>query len=131
MKTFPIVLGATVVLLLATGGAPVAEERVARHAGQIQSVHPSDGTLIIEELGVNGVAQLVEVNIHGAAVVRIWRDPLTPWEWRERRTSIYRWPAGTYVVVIGSKSSSGAIDARRIEIPRITSESLRTPEMKP
>jgi len=113
-----ILVPTVLVLLLATHDA-VAGDRVARHAGHILSIRPSDGTLVIEELGANGVAQELEVNIHGAAVVRLWRDPQAPWEWLERRTSIYRWPVGTFVVVIGSTTKSGAIEAHRIEIPAL------------
>lgn len=131
MNISRIVVRTVLVLLLATIDASAAGDRVARHAGHIQSVRPSDGTLVIEELGANGVAELLEVGMHGAEVVRVWRDPTKPWEWRERPTSIYRWPVGTFVVVIGSTTGSGAVEARRIEIPWVTSESSRVPDITP
>ena len=102
-------------VLAADGGA-------ARHTGNIHSVRPSDGTLIIEELGSGGVSQVLDVGIRAAIVVRIWRDPTDPWTWRERLTSIYRWPVGTYVVVIGRKIDKGSVEASRIEIPKVLSE---------
>ena len=55
-------------------------------------------------------------------MVRIWRDPADPWTWRERPTSIYRWPVGTYVVVIGRRIDQGSVEASRIEIPKVMSE---------
>jgi hypothetical protein len=95
---------------------------VARHTGSIQSVRPSDGILIIEELGTGGVSEVLEVGIREAKVVRIWRDPADPWTWRERLTSIYRWPVGTFVVVIGRRIDDGSVQASRIEIPKVMSE---------
>ena len=94
----------------------------ARHTGNIQSVRPLDGTLIIEELGPGGVPEALDVRIRTATVVRIWRDPADPWTWRERLTSIYRWPVGTYVVVIGRTIDNGSVEATRIEIPKVMSE---------
>lgn len=95
---------------------------VARHAGHIHSVRPSDGMLFIEELGRDGVSEVLEVRIQSAKVVRVWRDPVDPWTWRERATSIYRWPVGTFVVVIGRTIHEGSVEASRIEIPKITPE---------
>lgn len=97
-------------------------DRVARHAGHIQSVRPSDGMLIIEELGKDGVSEVLGVWIRRAQVVRIWRDPADPWKWREGVTSIYWWPVGTFVVVIGRTIHEGSVEASRIEIPEIMSE---------
>ena len=57
-----------------------------------------------------------------AKVVRIWRDPVDPWTWRERVTSVYRWPVGTFIVVIGCTIHAGSVEASRIEIPKIMSE---------
>jgi hypothetical protein len=94
----------------------------ARHTGNIQSVRASDGTLMIEELGTGGVSKVLDVGIRRATVVRIWRDPADPWTWRERLTSIYRWPVGTYVVVIGRRIDKGSVEASRIEIPKVMSE---------
>lgn len=95
---------------------------VARHTGSIQSVRPSDGTLSIEELGTDGVFDVLEIGIRKATVVRVWRDPADPWTWRERLTSIYRWPVGTFVVVIGRRIDRGSVEASRIEIPKVMSE---------
>jgi len=78
--------------------------------------------LIIEELGRDGVSEVLEVRIQSAKVVRVWRDPVDPWTWRERATSIYRWPVGTFVVVIGRTIHEGSVEASRIEIPKITPE---------
>lgn len=98
----------------AAGGEP------ARHTGHIQSVRPSDGMLFIEETGTD--SQVLKVWTRGATVVCLWRDPADPWTWREGPTSIYRWPVGTFVVVIGRRTDGGAVQASRIEIPRIMSE---------
>ncbi len=95
---------------------------MARHTGHIQSVRPSDGMLFIEELGTDGGSEVLAVSIREAKVVRIWRDPADPWTWRERATSIYRWPVGTFVVVTGRTIREGSVEASRIEIPKIMSE---------
>ena len=57
-----------------------------------------------------------------ARVVRTWRDSADLGVKRERVTSIYRWPVGTFVIVIGSEGSMGSIEASRVEIPKVTSE---------
>lgn len=100
----------------AAGGEP------ARHTGHIQSVRPSDGMLFIEEPGGNGVSRVLKVCTRSATVVRLWRDPADPWTWRQDLTSIYRWPVGTFVVVIGRRIDEGSVEASRIEIPKIMSE---------
>jgi len=100
----------------AAGGEP------ARHTGHIQSVRPSDGMLFIEEPGTDGVSQVLKVWTRSAKVVRLWRDPADPWTWHEGLTSIYRWPVGTFVVVIGRRIDEGSVEASRIEIPKIMSE---------
>jgi hypothetical protein len=97
-------------------------EGPARYAGHIQSVRPADGTLVIEEVGADDVSDLLHVRIRGADVVRTWRDPSDPRRWRERVTSIYRWPVGTFVVVTGRTTDSGSIEASRVEIPKIAAE---------
>ena len=111
-----------VLFLLVTPSMSSPGGGVARHTGNIHSVRPSDGTLIIEELGSGGVSEVLEVGIRAAKVVRIWRDPADPWTWRERLTSIYRWPVGTFVVVIGRRIDGGSVEASRIEIPKVLSE---------
>ena len=75
-----------------------------------------------EEFGTGGVSEVLDVGIRTATVVRIWRDPAEPWTWREHLTSIYRWPVGTYVVVIGRRIDNGSVDASRIEIPKVMAE---------
>ena len=100
--------------------APAGGGEPARHTGHIQSVRPSDGMLFIEETGMD--SQVLKVWTRDATVVRLWRDPADPWTWREGLTSIYRWPVGTFVVVIGRRTDGGAVQASRIEIPRIMSE---------
>jgi hypothetical protein len=123
MKSWLVVLvGASVFLLVGSIPTSHGGEKRAKHAGYIQSVRPSDGTLLIEEVGRDGAASTLHVRMRNAAVVRLWRDPADPWVWRERATSIYRWPVGTFVVVIGRATPSGSIDANRIEIPKITAE---------
>lgn len=90
-----------------------------RHAGLLQSVNPRDTTLVIEEMGPHGSINLVEISFRNADIVRVSRDPLDARHWHERRTSIYRWPIGTFVVITGKRDSSGAIDARRVEVPKV------------
>jgi hypothetical protein len=97
-------------------------EAVARRAGYIQSIHPADRTLVIQEVGGSWRSGGLQVRMGNAAVVRVWRDPADPLAWRERATSIYRWPVGTLVVVIGRATSSGPVEASRIEIPKFTTE---------
>jgi len=113
-------IGALVVLLL--GSVATGQGRRARHAGYIQSVRPADRTLVIEEVGRDGMAATLHVQMRNAEVIRLWRDQAHPWVWRERPTSIYRWPVGTFVVVIGRATDADTIEASRIEIPKITSE---------
>lgn len=88
-------------------------------SGRINSTAPSRDVLYIEEVGPNGSAELVPVDIGRARVVRVWRDEKRPWVWRFRETAIHRWPSGTFVVVIGSDTTSGGVEARRVEIPRL------------
>ena len=70
-------------------------------------------------MGPHGRINLVEISFRNADIVRVSRDPLDAGHWRERRTSIYRWPIGTFVVISGKRDSSGAIEARRVEIPKV------------
>jgi hypothetical protein len=106
---------------------PLASSRVladqegtaARHAGRIQAVSPNTGVLLIEGYGSH---EVLVVRISGAEIVRIWRDAADPWTWRERATTIYRWPVGTFVMILGSEDESGVIEASRVEIPKATFE---------
>lgn len=90
-----------------------------RHAGLLQSINPWTTTLVIEEMGRHGRIDLVEISFQNAEVVRVSRNPVDPWHWRERHTDIYRWPIGTFVVITGKRNSSGAIEACRVEIPKV------------
>jgi hypothetical protein len=91
----------------------------ARHAGRIHSLAPAEGVLVIEEVVSDGATEFVHVRVRDAEVVRVWRDRADPWQWRERPTWLYRLPAGTFVVIIGRQEASGAITARRIEVPEV------------
>jgi hypothetical protein len=99
------------------GSGPAAGEE--RHAGRIQSVDPGAGLLIIEESGLAGRIESLEVEVRGARVLRVFRDPREPWRWREEPTQLARFPVGTYVVVMGQRGPSGRLEARRVEIPRL------------
>jgi len=101
--------------VLLTAGA----SGIVRHAGLLQSINPSDMTLVIEETGPNGRIDLVEISIRNAEVVHVSRDPADPWRWRARRTNIYRWPVGTFLVVSGQAGTSGVVEALRVEIPKV------------
>jgi hypothetical protein len=52
----------------------------------------------------------------------VWRDSADPWVWRERATTIYQWPVGTFVTILGSADEADVIRASRIEIPKVTFE---------
>ena len=110
------------VFLIQTMLATLAEgDSVVRHAGRLQWVSPSDMVLVLEEAGPNGRGALLEVGFRNASIVHVSRDPADPWRWRDRPTSIFRWPIGTFLVVIGRAAASGTIDATRVEIPEIAS----------
>lgn len=111
------IAGTLFMVAAATSGAEAGG--LVRHAGLLQSIDPAEGVLVIEEVGVNGTTDLLQVRMRSADVVRVWRDPAEPWQWRERPTEIHRWPAGTFVVVIGTTAPSGVIDAARVELPRV------------
>ena len=103
--------------------AALAEEHTsARHPGRILSVRPHTAMLVIEAYGSKERSGLLAVHIGDARVVRTWRDSADLGVRRERVTSIYRWPVGTFVIVIGSEVSMGSIEASRVEIPKVTSE---------
>ena len=129
METVPrlgIVL-ALVVMVSVSG--PVHAGGLERHAGRLHSLDPAHGLLLIEESGVNGRTEFVQIEIRDAEVVHIWRDPVRPWEWRERQTKVHRWSAGTFVVVIGRPDASGVIDADRIEFSDVDAHDA-TPHVK-
>ena len=114
------IAGTLLMVVTATSGTEAGG--LVRHAGLLQSLDPAEGVLTIEEVGVNGTTDLLQVRIRGADVVRVWRDPAEPWQWRERPTRIHRWPAGTFVVVVGTTAPSGVIDATRVELPKLAPE---------
>jgi hypothetical protein len=116
------IVGSLLFLALTSLDVVAGDGGMVRHAGSIQSIRPSDGTLIIEELGKDGRPEILEVSTRSARVVHVWRDPSDPWTWRERVTNIYRWPVGTFVVVVGRTIHGGSVEATRVEIPKIPSE---------
>lgn len=110
--------GVGTVLVMMSIGAPAEAGGIGRYTGRVQSFRPADGVLVVEEFGARGRSELVEVQTRGAEVVRVWRDRAQPWRWRDRPTRLYRWPAGTFLVVIGRVDRHGVIRASRIEIPK-------------
>ncbi len=129
METMPrLGILLTLVMMVSVSG-PAHAGRLERHAGRLHSLSPAHGLLLIEETGVNGRTEFVQIEIRDAEVVHIWRDPVRPWEWRERQTKVHRWPAGTFVVVIGRPHASGVIDADRIEFPDVDAHDA-TPYVK-
>ena len=85
--------------------------------GRIKSIASTEGIVLVEDGGDADEDTLTSVDFFGARVVRVWRDRARPGEWLERSTRLDRWPAGTFVVVIGSTDASGRVCAQRIEIP--------------
>ena len=81
---------------------------------------PGDGVVLVDRSSTHDSEHLIAVDFRGAQVVHVWRDAENPEMWRERSTSLSRWPAGTFVVVIGSVAPTGGIRASRIEIPKAT-----------
>jgi hypothetical protein len=118
LGTLQVVWALLLLVVLAVSAS--AEE--AQYTGHIQSVRPVDAMLLIEEVGADDGSDLLYVRIRGADVVRTWRDPADPRRWRERETSIYRWPVGTFVVVTGRATGRRSVQASRVEIPKIASE---------
>ena len=95
-------------------------EGPTRRSGRVQSFLPAERLLVIEETGVNGQTDILEVLIETAEVVRVWRDAAEPWRWRERSTLPHRLPAGTFVVIIGREAPPGIIRANRVEVPHVS-----------
>jgi hypothetical protein len=60
----------------------------------------------------------LQVDVRHAQVVNVSRDPSRPWEWRERSAEIFRFPVGTFIVVIGVDQASGVVRAYRLEVPK-------------
>jgi hypothetical protein len=86
--------------------------------GRIHSISPTEEVVFVEDGDDNNVDNLIAVDFRDAKVVRVWRDTARPGRWLERPTRLIRWPAGTFVVIIGSVDASGRVRAGRIEIPR-------------
>jgi hypothetical protein len=74
--------------------------------------------VVFVEDGGDESDDVVSVRYRDAKVVHVWRDPEQRAEWRERFTRLSRWPAGTFLVIIGSVEPSGMVRAYRIEIPQ-------------
>jgi hypothetical protein len=79
---------------------------------------PGDGVVVVDRSSTHDAEHLIAVDFRGAQVVRVWRDTENRETWRERSTSLNRWPAGTFVVVVGSAAPKGRVRAIRIEIPK-------------
>lgn len=90
-----------------------------RHSGTVHSFTPSDGVLLIDARGVDGVEEMVWADVRAADVVRLSRHPRRPWEWRERQTAVHWLPVGTYITVIGREGRSGILRVRRVEVPKL------------
>lgn len=110
-----LALGSLIVTLFGSMPAWAGDE--IRHSGNVHSFTPSEGVLVINAMGLNGEEETVWVDVRGAEVVRLSRHPRRPWQWRERRTSVYRLPAGTYITVIGLEDRAGTLRASRVEVP--------------
>ena len=87
----------------------------SRLTGRIASIDTTESVMLVEDVGDD---ELTAVDFRTAKVVRVSRDKARPWQWRERSTGLTEWPAGTFVVVIGSVGTRGRVRADRIEIPR-------------
>lgn len=110
-----LVLGSLIAALSGSARAWATDE--VRHSGSVHSFAPAEGVLVIDAVGVDGEEETVWADVRGADVVRLSRHPRRPWEWRERRTAVYRLPAGTHVTVIGLEGRWGILRASRVEVP--------------
>jgi hypothetical protein len=108
---------ATALVLLVTSGTGT-DARQDRFTGRIHSMVPGDGVVLVDRSSTDDTEQLIAINFRDAHVVRVWRDAQNPGTWRERSTSLSHWPAGTFVVVVGSMDPTGRVRAKRIEIPK-------------
>ncbi|HEV8642310.1 MAG TPA: hypothetical protein VGV13_14525 [Methylomirabilota bacterium] len=116
LLTLALLLSISASLLSISVIAYAEQNPTARHAGRLHSLTPAQGLLVIEEVGANGSIELPTIRIRNADVVLVWRDSATPRKWRERPTTVYRWPSGTFLVVVGQADPSGVIHANRVEI---------------
>jgi hypothetical protein len=105
-------------LLLVVISGTAAHANQDRFSGRINSIVPGDGVVVIDRSSTRDVEHLVAVDFRGAQVIRVWRDSQNPGTWREQSTSLSRWPAGTFVIVVGSTGPTGRVRANRIEIPK-------------
>lgn len=105
-------------LISVVGGLVGGVTAEQRHAGRIQEIDPAGRRMVLEEIGLAGRVEQVEIDLSGARVLRVFRDPQDPWRWREEPTRLERFPTGTYVVVIGS-TVDGRLAATRVEVPRV------------
>jgi hypothetical protein len=106
------------VLILIAVSSSVTRAHEDRFTGRIHSMVPGDGVVVVDRSSTHDVERLIAVDFRGAQVVRVWRDARHPATWRERSTALNRWPAGTFVVVVGSIAPTGHVRAHRIEIPK-------------
>jgi hypothetical protein len=95
-----------------------AEAGSIRFTGRINSIAPAEEVVFVEDASDERFDKLVSVKYRDAEVVRLRRDTEQPAEWRERSTRLERWPAGTFIVIIGYAEPSGVVRADRIEIPK-------------
>jgi len=63
------IAGTLLMVVTATSGTEAGG--LVRHAGLLQFIDPAEGVLTIEEVGVNGTTDLLQVRIRGADVVRV------------------------------------------------------------
>jgi hypothetical protein len=105
-------------LLLVVISGTATHANQDRFTGRINSIVPGDGVVVIDRSSTRDAEHLVAVDFRGAQVVRVWRDGKNPATWREQSTSLSRWPAGTFVIVVGSTGPTGRVRAHRIEIPK-------------
>jgi hypothetical protein len=104
-------------LLLAPVHTVAGPPMAVRHSGRIHSLAPHEGVLVVEEYGVGGTLKILRVDVRGAVVVWVLRDPAYPAQWMERPARIAELPVGTFIVVHG-RHRQGAVKADRIEVPR-------------
>lgn len=106
-------------LIASVSGSVAWAADEVRHSGTVHSFTPSDGVLLIDARGVDGVEEMVWADVRAADVVRLSRHPRRPWEWRERQTTVHWLPVGTYITVIGREGHSGILRASRVEVPEL------------
>jgi hypothetical protein len=109
-------LGLWGTILLTVG--PVGAADLMRTSGRLQSLDPANGTMSLQEIGVNGTVAIHSVRFREAIVVIASRSHARPGEWHEAPTHVLRWPAGTFMTAVGVRRAR-TFDAYRIEIPII------------